>query len=98
MEANMFFTGSILLLCLIHGVTVAGRMAGRLFGGPSSTEGKKKPAHAQRDDWYLFFHCADLTGNKQAEPVMPAKQASASQGTVLDKSGNKRATRMYARL
>jgi hypothetical protein len=62
MEAQLFFTGFVLFICLVHGATTVGKMVGTFFAGSAPAK-KNGPSHTiLRDDWYVFFHCADLTG------------------------------------
>jgi len=62
MELNLYFTGLVLLICAIHLATVVGHS----FKQPTQPGFSAATGlHAQlrvRDDWYVFFHCADLLG------------------------------------
>lgn len=88
MELNQYFFGLIVSISLIHLASVAVQHIGafrskRTLGDTSSLA---KPR--ERDDWYVFFHCADLLGkeptstatdrpkHEQPAAVLPCKQAS----------------------
>jgi len=62
MEMSLYFSGLVLSVCAIHLATVAGQSLQELA---YMLGFKEKELHAQasvRDDWYVFFHCADLHG------------------------------------
>lgn len=79
MESNQYFSVLILAVCVIHLAATAGaRMQswwqtlaiGRYFSERQmarAAEGSGQLAKTdkiQHDDWYVFFHCADLVGKE----------------------------------
>ena len=69
MELNLYFSGLVLLVCAVHLATVAGQAVEDLARALS---GEKKILNAQpqeRDDWYVFFCCADLLGTASVNRV-----------------------------
>lgn len=95
MEAQLFFTGLVLFICLVHVTTTVGKML-RTFFDHSSAK-KSSPSHNRpRDDWYVFFHCADLTGNidQQRWKVIKNQNISVDPISTTSKKGSR--PRVYA--
>ena len=63
MEPAMYLTILVFAVGGCHLVTRLLAFAARLRG--SSTTQTVSPV---RGDWYMFFHCSDLTGKTNAEP------------------------------
>lgn len=69
MEAHLSFIGLIASIGVIHLATVAAQYLGSLRGDRSSDEKNQYSGTQQRDDWYVFFHCADLLGKEPSPPA-----------------------------
>lgn len=98
MEMNLYFSGLVLSVCAIHLATVAGQSLQELT---QMLGFEQKKLHAQspaRDDWYVFFHCADLLGqdwrDHSAGARKPQQATSRPEKTRLEK----RAARLQARM
>lgn len=66
MELSQSFTGLVFLVSAIHLAETFGRA---FWARPMHIEKDCKSYPAQvRDDWYLFFHCSDLTGSTTSRP------------------------------
>jgi len=62
MELNLYFSGLVLSVCAIHLATVAGQSLQELAHMLGFEQKKLQAQSPARDDWYVFFHCADLLG------------------------------------
>ena len=85
-STNLYFSALVLSVCAMHlASAVSDRMSNwwqesalgkRLSLRPAVNAGDVSGKRMQRqNDWYVFFHCSDLTGK---EPL-PAKPASPGQ-------------------
>ena len=62
MELTTIFTGLVFAIGLFHVIVQASSVIDRyLFSGRNKYAGTRRKA-AFRDDWYMFFHCSNLTG------------------------------------
>jgi len=69
MEAHLSFIGLIVSIGVIHLATVAAQYLGALRDNRPS-DSKQPPSETeQRDDWYVFFHGADLLGKEPSRPA-----------------------------
>lgn len=66
MELQHFFLGLIGAIGALHLLASAGQMIGKLVQERHSHNVAPAMATLQRDDWYVFFHCADLLGTNRA--------------------------------
>ena len=65
MELTTIFTGLVLAVGIFHVIAQASNFIRRyLFSGGSKVVGVSRKA-TSRDDWYMFFHCSDLTGERR---------------------------------
>ncbi len=76
MELSLYFTVFVLVMCAIHLVWTASERINTWWNERSLIS--KKPVNfaasrsslsaagesRQRSDWYVFFHCSDLTGRE----------------------------------
>lgn len=69
MEAHLSFIALIASIGVIHLATVAAQYLAALHGNRSSDREKPPSETEQRDDWYVFFHCADLLGKEPSPPA-----------------------------
>lgn len=60
MALSQFFSGVVVLVCAIHLAGVVGRSLFSVSAKSVLENEARQPR--QRSDWYLFFHCSDLTG------------------------------------
>jgi hypothetical protein len=87
MEAGLYFSFFVFSMCAMHLISTASR---RLEGWRLKQASPKKAAATkigqvpQADDWYVFFHCADLVG----EEPKAGKSAAAEQAnrTVAERN------------
>lgn len=88
MELNVYFTGMILLYCTVHLAMELGKQIITRFGRDAHGDRAHSDMDSsRRDDWYVFFHCRDLTGETLSSrtageqrpdagrPVRPAQPA-----------------------
>lgn len=79
MEASLYFSAFVLAMCALHMIWTASATLGawwRSHVPPSIGRLAENSGRApQRNDWYVFFHCADLVGkepvSKKASPDIP---------------------------
>ncbi len=64
MDAHLSFIGLIAAIGVIHLVAMAARHLGALRDNQPEVEKKLHSGTQQRNDWYVFFHCADLLGKE----------------------------------
>lgn len=69
MVAHLSFLGLIASIGVIHLAMVAVQYLRSLRGDRSSDEKNQYSGTQQRDDWYVFFHCADLLGKEPSPPA-----------------------------
>jgi hypothetical protein len=68
METPLYFLGLIVSVSVIHLATIAVQYLSALSGNRSSKGKELQSESEQRNDWYVFFHCADLLGNQPGRP------------------------------
>lgn len=69
MDAHLSFIGLIAAIGVIHLVAMAARHLGALRDNQPEVEKKLHSGTQQRNDWYVFFHCADLLGKEPSQPL-----------------------------
>jgi hypothetical protein len=72
MELSQYFTGLVALVCAIHLAGVIGRPFSTLSALSALDDTTRH--HQPRGDWYLFFHCADLTGSNSTKAVSTSRK------------------------
>jgi hypothetical protein len=97
MELNLYFFGLIISISVIHLASVAVNYIGASRSkGPLNK--KSQPAKSQqRNDWYVFFHCADLLGRETSSASLD-RPKSEHPTKALPKQESKRPTRIHARM
>jgi hypothetical protein len=102
MELNQYFFGLIISVCVIHLATVAGDYISALrnkLGTKRSQANKNRSAEPQkRDDWYVFFHCADLLGKETKSPSSERSQQVQPARALPGRPDSARPPRRRARL
>jgi len=95
MDLSQTFTGLVLLVSAIH---LAETVGSALFAAPMPIEENRSMRPVQlRDDWYLFFHCSDLTGKRNNRSDKSEKQsATQEQPNIHKPRANTRPTRISA--
>ncbi len=66
MDGASIFT---VFVCIIGAMHLFSRV-GRSFQGKDAKIGavkREKLGKQEQDDWYVFFHCSDLTGQRQGK-------------------------------
>ncbi len=88
MEPIVLFATLVFGFCALDLIWRLSAYMGRTASGKRQVAGDRKPV--QRSDWYLFFHCSDLTGEKTT--VKKDARISKRSDTAV-KSGLKPASR-----
>lgn len=65
MEPAMYMTGMVLAVGALHLVTRVVTYVSRYHAASKSGRAKSKKVPVHRDDWYMFFHRSDLTGESR---------------------------------
>jgi hypothetical protein len=97
MEMNQFFMGLVLLVSVIHLAARAGKFAGTLWNKPSHGRIGVRTQSRERDDWYVFFHCADLLGKVTETKTPHANHRNQHTQDALQKSRISPGPRIRAR-
>jgi len=99
MELNQYFLGLVLSIAVVHLATVAMDHLRTLWDKRSFAKPRRQAVTRERDDWYVFFHCADLLG-KEPEKTTGAKPRAgqAANHTANARQDKTRASRPRARL
>lgn len=97
MELNQYFFGLIVSIGLIHLASVAVQHIGA-FRSKRSDDKSPLATPRERDDWYVFFHCADLLGKESAStsPDRPKHEQPAA--ALPGKPASNRSARLHAQL
>lgn len=69
MEPGMLFVGLIGAIGTMHLAAQAGKTLVSRLTPPGGARKARTARTGMRDDWYVFFHCADLYGREQATPA-----------------------------
>lgn len=85
MEYQLLFP---LFVFTMAGIDLIARAARYLGGERRDTS----PSAGRRDDWYVFFHCRDLTGKREIDP------APRPQGRVAGQRPQGRVSRLAAQV
>jgi hypothetical protein len=98
MELNQYFFGLIVSIGVIHLASVAVQYIGTFRSKRSLVDKSSLAKPLERDDWYVFFHCADLLG-KEAASTSPDRPKHEQPATALPcKQASKQSARLRARL
>ncbi|MBE0582936.1 MAG: hypothetical protein IH612_04155 [Desulfofustis sp.] len=62
MESIALFATLVVGFCALDLIWKLSAYVGRTAAGKRRVNSDRKPV--QRSDWYMFFHCSDLTGEK----------------------------------
>ena len=68
MEPGMLFVGLIGAIGTMHLAAQAGKALASRLTPPGDARKDRTARTGMRDDWYVFFHCADLYGREYAGP------------------------------
>ena len=98
MELQHYFLGLIGAIGAIHLLASAGQWIGQLTSKRRSHGTAHAATSGERDDWYVFFHCADLLGANRvsSQSVSDRSNQIRSAGTHQQKSA--RRPRIQARM
>ena len=97
MELNLYFFGLIVSISVIHLATVAVDYIGASSSKRSPNKKILPAKPQQRNDWYVFFHCADLLGKKHTSTSLDRSRCE-HPAKALPKQENKRPARIHARM
>lgn len=67
MEPGVYFATLVFAVAALHLIARGVNSFRRTFKSSQPGSGKKV---TKRSDWYMFFHCSDLTGEK-TQPTLP---------------------------
>ena len=98
MELQHYFLGLIGAIGAIHLLASASQWIGQLTS--------KRPAHGavhtatagERDDWYVFFHCADLLGANRVSSQPASERLNQISSTGTHQQEPARRPRIQARM
>jgi hypothetical protein len=65
MVPGIYLTELVLAVCVLHLVWRLRKAIRRFRASSVRTQRAASKSAVQRDDWYMFFHCSDLTGEKK---------------------------------
>ncbi|MFT5698505.1 MAG: hypothetical protein ACI8ZB_001360 [Desulforhopalus sp.] len=96
MEPRIYLTALVLAVGGLHLVCRLVDVVSRFHAASSRARTGTHKAAVKRDDWYMFFHCSDLTGDKKetVHPKRTEKETSSSQGARL-RSDSRPSARRY---
>ena len=63
MELQHSFLGLIGSISVVHLLTIAGNYLKSWYTKGQQVSAARLAASPERNDWYVFFHCADLLGD-----------------------------------
>jgi len=72
MSTGIVLIGLIAAVSLMHLTANTIQAVARLRGRQSLDQRQTMAAKGERGDWYVFFHCSDLTGKETAK-TMPKR-------------------------
>jgi len=99
MELNQYFLGLIVSMCAVHLASVASDHLRTLWNKRSQAQQGLRSESRERDDWYVFFHCADLLGNESPRTTADRpRQEHAASKREDSQQERQRSSRMRARL
>lgn len=62
MEPGLYFTALVITIGALHLVLRAAASIGKMLKQSGLRQNHTKRKSQKRGDWYVFFHCSDLTG------------------------------------
>lgn len=98
MELNQYFFGLIVSIGLIHLASVAVQSISAFRSKRSPGDKSPLATPRERDDWYVFFHCADLLGKEPASSSPDSSKHEQPAEALPGKPASKRSARLHARL
>jgi hypothetical protein len=102
MELNQYFFSLIVSICVIHLAAVAGdylsTLRTKLGTKRSQANNDQSAVDGERDDWYVFFHCADLLGKESKHSSPESSQQEQPARALPGRPENTRPSRRRARL
>jgi len=75
MESGIYLTAMVLAVGALHLITRIAAYVGRYYAASGRGQARPPKAPVHRDDWYVFFHRSDLTGDS------PVKKSEKRAGT-----------------
>lgn len=97
MELHHYFLGLIGSVCVVHLLAAATQLLSKLHAKQDSTT-NPAVASGERDDWYVFFHCADLLGTNRASSQSIPEQHNRLAATGTQQQKKTQRSRMQARM
>jgi hypothetical protein len=97
MESGIYLTALVFAVGILHLAWKCGDTVHRFYTqGKRQSSSHKKPV--QRSDWYMFFYCSDLTGEKKekARDKRVDSEKGVSQETLLRQDSRSRSYRYSA--
>lgn len=83
MEPGIYLTALVLAVGVLHLVGKLAESVSHFHAASGKTQPGADKATEHRDDWYMFFHCSDLTGvtKEKAHKKRANSETGSSQGT-----------------
>lgn len=97
MEPGMYFVWLVMGIGALHLVWNLAAYVSRFQSASEVRRTDSEGKIVSRDDWYMFFHCSDLTGQiagNQRNKTVP-KSSGRSAGTSRQRDSRLPATRHY---
>ncbi len=90
MESSELFALGVLAICLMEIATKAGVRMQSWWNKRAGRQKPTPPMHSGRDDWYVFFHCADLVGpdslwNTRRQQASQHAETAKNQARIVDR-------------
>ena len=98
MELHQYFFGLIVSIGLIHLATIAVQHIGAFRSKRSLVDKNSLAKPGERDDWYVFFHCADLLGKEPTSTLTDRATHEKPAAALPCTQANKLSARLRARL
>jgi hypothetical protein len=97
MEPGMYMTGIVFAIGALHLVTRVVTYVSRYYAESASVQARAKKAPVQRDDWYMFFHRSQLTGEPEKNNITRPIAVQPSVSSRINKRRDSRpALRRYS--
>jgi hypothetical protein len=70
MEPGIYLTGMVFAVGVLHLATRLVTYVSRYYAASAFGQAGSKKAPVHRDDWYVFFHRSDLTGESESSTAI----------------------------
>ena len=90
MEPGLLFVGLIASIGATHLAVKAGKFIHSHMSGRETTQADQPADVQMRDDWYVFFHCADLLGRDTQSTIVDSRQSASKTAPVQQRPARPR--------